>query len=197
MIPFRLVLALTLLPMAAVVHSAEKPGLRAGAAAADITPKEFPLNMPGAFSANMAGSAHDPLHACALVLDDGATALAMVVEDNLGAQHYAQSTVAAGERAEETNTVKIQAIRIGNLAVCGIPFETIVETGLDLKKRSLFPQTIVISLANGRHGYLPTPGQHRLGGCESWLGTNVVQEDASVILTDNLLEMLAKLKKAE
>ena len=113
------------------------------------------------------------------------------------AQNYAHSTIAAAERAEETITVKIQAIRIGELAVCGIPFETFVETGLDLKKRSPFPQTMVIGLANGRHGYLPTPEQHALGGYETWLGTNVVQEDASVILTNNLLEMLAELKKAE
>jgi hypothetical protein len=113
------------------------------------------------------------------------------------AQNYAHSTIAAAERAEETITVKIQAIRIGDLAVCGIPFETFVETGLDLKKRSPFPQTMVIGLANGRHGYLPTPEQHALGGYETWLGTNVVQEDASVILTNNLLEMLAELKRAE
>ncbi len=111
------------------------------------------------------------------------------------AQNYARSTIAAAERAEETLTVKIQAIRIGDLAVCGIPFETFVETGLDLKKRSPFPQTMVIGLANGRHGYLPTPEQHQLGGYETWLGTNVVQEDTSVILTNNLLEMLADLAK--
>ncbi|MEO6740911.1 MAG: hypothetical protein ABIP20_11710 [Chthoniobacteraceae bacterium] len=113
------------------------------------------------------------------------------------AQNYAHSTIGAAERAEETITVKIQAIRIGDLAVCCIPFETFVETGLDLKKRSPFPQTMVIGLANGRHGYLPTPEQHRLGGYETWLGTNVVQEDTSVILTNNLLEMLAELRKAQ
>jgi hypothetical protein len=56
---------------------------------------------------------------------------------------------------------------------------------------------MVISIANGKHGYLPTPEQHRLGGCETWLGTNVVQEDASVILTSNLLETLAELKTTE
>ena len=56
---------------------------------------------------------------------------------------------------------------------------------------------MVIGLANGRHGYLPTSEQHALGGYETWLGTNVVQEDTSVILTKNLLEMLAELKKAE
>jgi len=112
------------------------------------------------------------------------------------AQNYAGSVISAAERPEETITVKIQAIRIGDLAVCAIPFETFVEIGLDLKKRSPMPQTMVIGLANGRHGYLPTPEQHRLGGYETWIGTNVVQEDASVILTTQLLEMLAELKKA-
>jgi hypothetical protein len=109
------------------------------------------------------------------------------------AQNYARNTVAAAERAEETVTVKLQAIRIGDSAVCGIPFETFAEIGLDLKKRSPFSQTMVIGLANGRHGYLPTPAQHKLGGYETWLGTNVVQEDTSIILTRHLLEMLAQL----
>jgi hypothetical protein len=109
------------------------------------------------------------------------------------AQHYARNVVRAAERDEETLTVQLQAIRIGDLAVCGIPFESFVEIGLELKDRSPFAQTMVIGLANGRHGYLPTPEQHRLGGYETWLGTNIVQEDASVILTDNLLEMLAEL----
>jgi hypothetical protein len=54
---------------------------------------------------------------------------------------------------------------------------------------------MVVSLANGRHGYLPTPEQHKLGGYETWIGTCSVQEDASVILTDNLLDMLAELRK--
>jgi hypothetical protein len=113
------------------------------------------------------------------------------------AQNYARSVVRAAERKEDTLTVQLQAIRIGDLAVCGIPFETFVQIGLELKGRSPFPQTMVIGLANGRHGYLPTPEHHRLGGYETWLGTNHVQEDTSVILTENLLEMLAELKKVE
>ena len=113
------------------------------------------------------------------------------------AKNYAGSVVAAAERKEGTITVQLQAIRIGDLVVCGIPFETFVEIGLDLKRRSPFPQTMVVGLANGRHGYLPTLEQHKLGGYETWLGTNQVQEDTSVILTDNLLEMMAELKKAE
>ena len=113
------------------------------------------------------------------------------------AQNYARNVVVAAEQPEETIKVQLQAMRIGDLAVCGIPFETFVEIGLDLKKRSPFPQTMVIGLANGRHGYLPTLEQHPLGGYETWLGTNRVQEDTSVILTNNLLEMLAELKRLE
>ncbi len=45
--------------------------------------------------------------------------------------------------------------------------------------------------------YLPTPEQHKLGGYETWLGTNRVQEDASTLITNELLDMLAKLAKAK
>lgn len=111
------------------------------------------------------------------------------------ADSYARKVVQAHEREEDSLTVTIQAIRIGEFAIVGIPFETLVEIGLEIKDRSPFARTMVIGLANGRHGYLPTPEQHRLGGYETWLGTNVVQIDASVILTDNLLEMLEELHK--
>ncbi len=107
---------------------------------------------------------------------------------------YARRTLSLA-KASETVTVPLQAVRIGDLGVCAIPFEVFAEIGLELKRRSPFPRTMVIELANGTNGYLPTPKQHKLGGYETWLGTNRVQEDASVILTGNLLEMLGELKK--
>lgn len=113
------------------------------------------------------------------------------------AQNYARSVLRAAEREESTLTAALQAIRVGDLAICGIPFETFAEIGLELKARSPFPRTMVIGLANGKHGYLPTPQQHRLGGYETWLGTNIVQEDASVILTEHLVEMLNELHAVE
>ncbi|HUT94055.1 MAG TPA: neutral/alkaline non-lysosomal ceramidase N-terminal domain-containing protein [Thermoguttaceae bacterium] len=110
------------------------------------------------------------------------------------AENYAHRTLSLAE-ASETVNVPVQALQIGDLAVCTIPFEAFAEISLGLKKRSPFPRTMVIGLANGTNGYLPTPEQHKLGGYETWLGTNRVQEDASVILTDNLLEMLRELQK--
>lgn len=94
----------------------------------------------------------------------------------------------------QSEKVIIQAIRIGEQAIVTMPFEVLVEIGLELKAKSPFPKTFLIELANGGYGYLPPPHQHELGGYETWLGTSSFQKDASVILTRHLLEMLAELK---
>lgn len=110
------------------------------------------------------------------------------------ASHYALRTLKLNE-VPDTTEVAIQAIRIGDQAILAMPFEVLVEIGLDLKKRSPFPRTLIVELANGGFGYLPPPHQHELGGYETWLGTSKMEKQASVILTDHLLEMLDELKK--
>ncbi len=112
------------------------------------------------------------------------------------AANYASRTLSLA-KAEETLSVLLQVVRVGDLAICAIPFETFCEIGLDLKRRSPFARTVVLGIANGYEGYLPTPEQHELGGYETWLGTNRVQKDASVIITDHLLEMLGELAKEQ
>ena len=92
-------------------------------------------------------------------------------------------------------TAKLQAIRIGDLGIVSSPCETFVETGLAVKKTSPLQPTFTIELANGYNGYLPTPEQHALGGYETWLGTSRVQKDASVLIVDQLLQMLGELKE--
>jgi hypothetical protein len=64
--------------------------------------------------------------------------------------------------------IKLQAIRIGNFGIAGIPCEVYGSTGLAIKRASPFPLTMVISLANGAHGYLPPPDQFALGGYTTW-----------------------------
>lgn len=56
--------------------------LRAGAAAADITPTEWPVRVIGNFGLTMASSAHDPLHARAIVLEDGGVKIAIALIDS-------------------------------------------------------------------------------------------------------------------
>ena len=94
-----------------------------------------------------------------------------------------------------TEPVLIQAFRIGDQAIVSMPFEVLVEIGLEIKKKSPFQHTFLIELANGGYGYLPPPNQHKLGGYETWLGTSRFQPQSSEILIKHLLEMLQELKQ--
>jgi hypothetical protein len=104
--------------------------------------------------------------------------------------------IAKLKRAPTTVHVPLQTICIGELGVAAIPFETFAEIGLELKDRGPFEQTFTIELANGSYGYLPTPRQHRLGGYETWLGTNFVEFDASIKIVNSILGMFDELDSA-
>jgi len=107
----------------------------------------------------------------------------------------AGTTVAyGGAENPGAEEVIVQAIRIGDQAIVSMPFEVLVEIGLEIKEKSPFPHTFLIELANGGYGYLPPPHQIELGGYESWLGVSRFEKEASVKLTGALLEMLAELK---
>ncbi len=106
---------------------------------------------------------------------------------------YAQRTLAADKVEDKVSTV-MQAFRIGDLGIAAIPFEVFTETGLEIKARSPFEDTFTIELANGSNGYLPTPAQHDLGGYETWLGTNRVEREASVKITEKILELLGRVR---
>jgi neutral ceramidase len=106
---------------------------------------------------------------------------------------YAEKAVQL-QKSPETIRVILQAVRIGELGIAAIPFEIFVETGLELKARSPLKPSFTIELANGGYGYLPTPEHHKLGGYETWLGSNKVEVQASTKIVTALLEMFAELK---
>ncbi len=93
-----------------------------------------------------------------------------------------------------TESLVLQAIRIGDAGITSVPCEVFVEIGLRLKEESPFKPTFTIELANGHYGYLPTPEHHRLGGYETWLGSCILETQASEKIHDRLLEMLEALK---
>ncbi|MFA7006392.1 MAG: LamG-like jellyroll fold domain-containing protein [Verrucomicrobiia bacterium] len=71
-------------------------------------------------------------------------------------------------KTPSTRTLKLQALRIGELAVTAIPCEVYGITGLRLKAQSSLAPTMNIELANGEEGYIPPPEQHALGGYSTW-----------------------------
>ena len=107
---------------------------------------------------------------------------------------YARETVLMAE-FPDTVPVRVQAMRVGDIAILGIPCEVFAEIGLELKQKSPFKSTFVISLANGYNGYLPTPEQHAVGGYETWRArSSYLEEGASTQIVATLLELLAQLK---
>jgi neutral ceramidase len=103
--------------------------------------------------------------------------------------------IAKIQKAPKEVHIQLQALRIGDLGIAAIPFETFTETGLELKDRSPFGQTFTIELANGSYGYLPTPEQHRLGGYETWLGSNYVEKEATIKIVATLLDLFQSLQQ--
>jgi neutral ceramidase len=94
-----------------------------------------------------------------------------------------------------TTTVPLQVLRIGDTCIGTMPCEVFCEIGLEFKRRSPQQPAFMVSLAHGYFGYLPTPRQHELGGYETWLGTNVLEREASNKLLAQLLEMVEEVKK--
>jgi len=118
------------------------------------------------------------------------------IEPKISSRYSTYRTVLnyASPEMPPTIDVVVQTHRIGGLAVATMPFEVFAEIGLELKERSPIRPLMNISIANGSHGYLPTPRQHELGGYETWIGVNKVQLDASEIMMDALVEMLGEVE---
>ena len=91
----------------------------------------------------------------------------------------------------------LQAFRVGEVGIATLPTEVFSEIGLEIKARSPFKPTFAVSLAHGYFGYLPTVEQHKLGGYETWLGTNRLEIEAAPKMIEQLLGMLTQLQKGE
>jgi hypothetical protein len=64
----------------------------------------------------------------------------------------------------------LQVIRLGEIALVGIPGEMFAALGLEIRRRSPFRWTYVIGLANDTLGYLGNREAYELGGYQLWAG---------------------------
>lgn len=93
--------------------------------------------------------------------------------------------------AEPKRELKLQALRIGDVAIAAIPNEVFAITGLKLKLQSPLANTFNIELANGAEGYIPPPEQHKLGGYTTWAArTAGLQVEAEPKIVAKLLKLL-------
>jgi neutral ceramidase len=107
---------------------------------------------------------------------------------------YARETLFMKDYPAEQSVI-LQVLRIGSLAIAAIPCEPFAEIGLELKDKSPFADMFTISLANAYHGYLPTPAQHVLGGYETWRArSSYLEVDAAPKVIETLLKLMNELK---
>ena len=88
----------------------------------------------------------------------------------------------------------LQAILIGDVALVGVPAEYFTGLGMDIKKRSPFPNAVVAELANDWIGYLPNLEGHKLGGYQVWTGYHSYAEPGTgERIADEVVGMLRQL----
>jgi hypothetical protein len=101
----------------------------------------------------------------------------------------------APQRGQERETW-LQVLRIGDVAIVGVPGEYFTQLGLDIKNRSPFRHTYIAELANDWIGYLPNLEGHKLGGYQVWTGYHSYAEPGTgERIADQIVAMLKELAR--
>jgi len=87
--------------------------------------------------------------------------------------------------------LEFQAMRMGPVALIGIPVEPFAEIGAAVKQASPFATTFYSGYTNGVHNYLPVRSAYDEGGYEVWM-TPFAPEAAELTITRSL-ELLQEL----
>jgi hypothetical protein len=94
-------------------------------------------------------------------------------------------------KSQGTQPAEVQVIDVGDHAFASVPCELFVELGLRIKERSFPRRAIVVGLANGMVGYVPTKDAFARGGYETtFLNTSKLGHDAGDMLADAAVRLV-------
>ena len=85
--------------------------------------------------------------------------------------------------------INMQFMRIGNTTLVAFPFEVLSDISLRLKER--FPNSVVVSCANGYQGYLPLAQEYPKGGYETMGRSTHFEKDTADRLLEAALDRLS------
>lgn len=94
----------------------------------------------------------------------------------LGANAESNMRVMDGQRAElaphqgEERQAWLQVIRLGEIAIVGVPCEFFARLGMSIQQRSPYRHTFIYGLANDDFGYVGDREGLELGGYQMWVG---------------------------
>ena len=115
-------------------------------------------------------------------------------DPELWKRYWAESVVylEGTEPFRKTYPLEISLYRLGELVIVTNPAELFVEYQLDVKRGSPFPNTMVVELANGYCGYIPTGAAMRNGGYETRLAfSSFLAPEAGALWVENVVNMLS------
>ena len=99
-------------------------------------------------------------------------------------------------RQGELRKTWLQVVRVGDVALVGIPGELFTTLGLAIKRRSPFRHTYVCGLANDWIGYIPDQEAFGLGGYQVWTGLHsLVASGAGEAMVEEAVQMLDDLAR--
>ena len=100
------------------------------------------------------------------------------------------------DRQGQPRKTWVQALRIGDVAIVGVPGEFFTVLGEEIKRRSPFRYTYVFELANDYIGYIPDrPGFER-GGYQVWTGLHsFLEAGTGEQIVAEAIDLLGRLDK--
>jgi hypothetical protein len=112
---------------------------------------------------------------------------------------WSEQVLALAERGATGLTIdyEVQAIRLGDLCIVGLPGEVFVEYGLNIDAAAPCRLTAVPAYTNGNPGYVPTAAAYPEGGYEvlsaiRWYGTTMLAPETEAIILAAAGRVLAK-----
>lgn len=91
--------------------------------------------------------------------------------------------------------IRLTALKIGELVLCGISGEVMTEIGMEIKKQSPYSATLVVTHCNGSSGYICTDKSFTEGGYE--IQVTELMPGVEKPLVQKIIEMIHSRKTAD
>jgi neutral ceramidase len=113
--------------------------------------------------------------------------------DGLPDIFYARTILAMNAEQDTPAAAEVMCIRVGDLAIVGLPGEFFAEHGIRIKLQSAARRTMVIELANDALGYFPTRDAFTQGGYEPSTGSTLFVPGSGEKIVDCALRLVRRL----
>ncbi len=107
--------------------------------------------------------------------------------------YYAKLRLRMWDEQDQPDHAEVMVIRVGDVAIVGLPGEAFCQLGLEIKRRSPARHTFVVELANDAIGYLPIRESFDQGGYETTSGSTFYEPGSAERIVESAVTQLERL----